>query len=196
LHILDISSLLDVALVKLFSQSVGCHFVLLAVSFALQKLCNFMRLHLSILDLRSLAPTTFCHYYYFNHICSLLFFPSMLASSFFFHYYFLLGIFFIYISNAIPKVPHTLPSHSPTHPHPILGTGIPLYWGILSLQDQGASLSNDGQLGHLLLHMQLETRAPGYWLVHNVVPPIRLQTPLAPWVLSLAPPLWALCSIQ
>jgi hypothetical protein len=34
--------------------------------------------------------------------------------------------------------------------------------------------------------MQLETRAPGYWLVHNVVPPIGLQFPLAPWVLSLA----------
>jgi hypothetical protein len=37
--------------------------------------------------------------------------------------------------------------------------------------------------------MQLETRAPGYWLVHNVVPPIGLQIPLAPWVFSLAPPL-------
>jgi hypothetical protein len=33
--------------------------------------------------------------------------------------------------------------------------------------------------------MQLETRAPGYCLVHNVVPPIGLQFPLAPWVLSL-----------
>jgi hypothetical protein len=32
--------------------------------------------------------------------------------------------------------------------------------------------------------MQLESRAPGYWLVHNVVPPIGLQIPLAPWVLS------------
>jgi hypothetical protein len=41
---------------------------------------------------------------------------------------------------------------------------------------------------HLLIHMQLESRAPGYWLVHNVVPPIELQIPLAPWVLSLAPP--------
>jgi hypothetical protein len=40
--------------------------------------------------------------------------------------------------------------------------------------------------------MQLESRAPGYWLVHNVVPPIGLQIPLAPWVLSLAPPLGAL----
>jgi hypothetical protein len=29
------------------------------------------------------------------------------------------------------------------------------------LQDQGASLPNDGRLGHLLLRMQLETRAPG-----------------------------------
>jgi hypothetical protein len=45
--------------------------------------------------------------------------------------------------------------------------------------------------------MQLETRAPGgggggYWLVHNVDPPIGLQIPLAPWVISLAPPLGAL----
>jgi hypothetical protein len=39
--------------------------------------------------------------------------------------------------------------------------------------------------------MQLESRAPGYWLAHNVVPPIGSQIPLAPWVLSLAPPLGA-----
>jgi hypothetical protein len=32
----------------------------------------------------------------------------------------------------------------------------------------------------------------GYWLVHIVVPPIGLKFPLAPWVLSLAPPLGAL----
>jgi hypothetical protein len=36
----------------------------------------------------------------------------------------------------------------------------------------------------------------GYWLVHIVVPPIGLPTSLAPWVLSLAPSLGALCSIQ
>jgi hypothetical protein len=50
------------------------------------------------------------------------------------------------------------------------------------LQDQRTSLSNDGRLGHLRIHMQLETGAPGggeYWLVHIVVPPIGLQTPLA-----------------
>jgi hypothetical protein len=42
----------------------------------------------------------------------------------------LLGIFLIYISNAIPKVPHTLPPNSSTHPLPLFGPGIPLYWGI------------------------------------------------------------------
>jgi hypothetical protein len=32
---------------------------------------------------------------------------------------FLLHIFLNYISNAIPKVPHTLPHHFPTHPFPL-----------------------------------------------------------------------------
>ena len=41
LYILDISPLSDVGLVKIFSQSVGCHFVLLTVSFALQKRFSF-----------------------------------------------------------------------------------------------------------------------------------------------------------
>jgi hypothetical protein len=43
---------------------------------------------------------------------------------------FLLDIF-IYISNAIPKVPYTLPPPcSPNHSLPLLGPGILLYWGI------------------------------------------------------------------
>jgi hypothetical protein len=72
----------------------------------------------------------------------------------------------------------------------------------------------DGQLGHPLLHMQLETLVPpcaffdwwfspnelwGYRLVHIGVPPIGLQTPSAPWVLSLAPSLGTdsvLCTID
>jgi hypothetical protein len=116
---------------------------------------------------------------------------------FLFFHFFLLRIFLNYISNAIPKVPHTLPPpHSPTHPFPLFGPGVPLYWGIYSLRVQWASLSSDGWLGHLLIHMQLETRAPGYWLVHNVVPLIGLQIPLASWILFLAPPLGALWSIQ
>jgi hypothetical protein len=51
LYILDISPLSDLGLVKILSHSVGGLFVLLMVSFALQKLCNFIRSHLLILDL-------------------------------------------------------------------------------------------------------------------------------------------------
>ena len=36
----------------------------------------------------------------------------------------------------------------------------------------------------------------GYLLVHIVVPPMGLQAPSAPWVLSLSPPLEILCSVQ
>ena len=52
LYILDISSLTDTGLVKIFSQSAGCLFVLLTVSFALQKIYNFMRSHLVVFDLK------------------------------------------------------------------------------------------------------------------------------------------------
>ena len=51
LYILEISSLSDVGLVKIFSHSVGCHFVLLTVSFALQKFLSFWRSHLLIVSL-------------------------------------------------------------------------------------------------------------------------------------------------
>jgi hypothetical protein len=52
LYILNINPLFDVGLVKILSQSLGCCFVLLSVSFALQKLFSVMRSHLSIVDLR------------------------------------------------------------------------------------------------------------------------------------------------
>lgn len=55
LYILDISLLLNGGLVKFFSQSVGCWFILSTMSFALQKLSSFMRSRLSILDLRMWA---------------------------------------------------------------------------------------------------------------------------------------------
>ena len=51
LYILEFRPLSDVGLVKIFSHSVGCHFVLLTVSFALQKLLSFRRLHLLIVAL-------------------------------------------------------------------------------------------------------------------------------------------------
>jgi hypothetical protein len=55
LCILDISPLSDLGLVKILSQYVGGLFVLLTVSFALQKLCKFMRSHFSTLDLTAQA---------------------------------------------------------------------------------------------------------------------------------------------
>jgi hypothetical protein len=75
---------------------------------------------------------------------------------YFFH--FLLGIYFIYISNAIPEVTYTLHSIAPlpTHSH-FLALVFPLYWSIESWQYQGASLPSEGWLGHLLLHIQLGT---------------------------------------
>jgi hypothetical protein len=74
-----------------------------------------------------------------------------------------------------------------------------------------ASPPIDDRLGHPLLHMQLESWIPpcvlfawwfspwelwGYWLVHIVAPPMGLLTPSAPWVLSIAPSLGTLCSVQ
>ena len=111
--------------------------------------------------------------------------PTPLSSSSSFFYY-------IFSSITFPMLSQKSPIPSPQLPYP----PIPIFWPwrspvlghIKFVCPMGLSFS-DGRLGHLLIHMQLESRAPGYWLVHNVVPPIGLQTSLAPWVLSLAPPL-------
>ena len=50
-YILEIRPLSDVGSMKIFSHSVGCHFVLLTMSFALQKLFSFRRFHLLIVFL-------------------------------------------------------------------------------------------------------------------------------------------------
>jgi hypothetical protein len=47
------------------------------------------------------------------------------------YFFFILNVFFIYISNAFPKVHNNLPLPcSPTHPLVHAGHGIPLYRGI------------------------------------------------------------------
>jgi hypothetical protein len=68
-YILDISPLLDVVLVKNFSRSVGYQFILLTVSFALQKLSSFMRTHLSIVELLILEPEPLCSLQEISHLC-------------------------------------------------------------------------------------------------------------------------------
>jgi hypothetical protein len=125
---LDISPLLNVELVKIFSQS-GCYrFVLLIASFALQKFCKFMRSHLLTVDLehkrsgllRKFSPVPMCSRLFATSSSFFKFFYVFIFVFYFFPFlkYFLLGIFLIYISNAIPKVPHTLPpTPLPTHSH-------------------------------------------------------------------------------
>jgi hypothetical protein len=108
-------------------------------------------------------------------------------------FFFFLDIFFIYISNVIPF--YGFPSENLLSP----------------FTEPRASLPIDVQQGHPLLHMQLEPWVPlcelfgwwfnprefwGFWLVHIDVPPKGWQTPSAPSVLSLAPPLGTLCSVQ
>ena len=77
-----------------------------------------------------------------------------------FFFNFLLDIFFIYISDAIPKVPYTLPPTPALLPYPPTPTSwhwhTPVLGHILFAKPRD-SPPNDGQLGHLLLHMQLET---------------------------------------
>jgi hypothetical protein len=131
---------------------------------------------------------------------------------------FLLDIFFIYISNVTPfpsflsENPLPLPPYpgpQSTHFH-FLALAFPILGHRIFARPR-ASPPIDGQLGHPLLHIKLETGVPlcvfidwwfspcelwGYCLVYIIVPPIGLQTPSAPWVLSLAPPLGALCFIQ
>jgi hypothetical protein len=114
-----------------------------------------------------------------------------------FFFLFLLRIYFSYISNAIQKVPHMLPHALPHPPTPTFWPwrspvlrhikfaspiGLSFQW-CLTRQPSDTYATRDKSSG-------------GYWLVHNIVPLTRLQIPLATWLLSLAPPVGALWSIQ
>jgi hypothetical protein len=79
--ILDISPLSDLGFLKILSQSVSYLFVLLTVSFALRKLCNFMRSHLLILDLIAQAIAVLFRNFLPVHISS-RFFPTFSSISF------------------------------------------------------------------------------------------------------------------
>ena len=116
------------------------------------------------------------------------------------------------LSPFLVSAPKTsYPIHLLTHPP----TPSFLSWhsstmGHQAFSEPKASPPIDVQQGHPMLHMQLKSWVPpcvlcgwwfspwelwGYWLVHLVVPPMGLQTPSGPWVLSLAPSLGTLCSI-
>jgi hypothetical protein len=101
------------------------------------------------------------------------------------------------ISNAIPKVPHPIPHPLP---HPATPTSWPWRSRVLRqikfARPMGLSFHWWLTRPSFDTYAARDTSSGGYWLVHIVVPPIGLQIPLAPWVLSLAPPLGALWSIQ
>jgi hypothetical protein len=85
---------------------------------------------------------------------------------------------------------------SSTHPLPFLSLTFPLYWGIGPSQDQGSLLSYAAGDTSVFFDSWFSPRELwGYWLVHIIVRPMGLQTPSAPWVLSLGPPLETLCFI-
>jgi hypothetical protein len=98
-----------------------------------------------------------------------------------FTFFLKLGIYFIYISNAIPKVPHMLPHPLPHPPTPTswlcrspVLRHIKFAWPMgLSFHWWPTRPSSD-------TYAAKDTSSGGYWLVHNVVPPIGLQIPLAP----------------
>jgi hypothetical protein len=101
----------------------------------------------------------------------------------------LLDIFFIYISNAIPKALYILaPPCSPTHPLP-LPVAFPCTGAYYLHKTKGLSSHWWLNRPSSATYATRGTALGWYWLVHIVDPPIGLKTPLAPWVLSLAPSL-------
>jgi hypothetical protein len=81
------------------------------------------------------------------------------VSHFFFNFYFLIRYFLYLHFKCFPKSPpYPPPTPLPTHSL-FLALAFPCTEAYKVCRAKGASLPNDGRLGHLLLHMQLETRA-------------------------------------
>jgi hypothetical protein len=136
-----------------------------------------------------------------------------LVMIFFFSFLFIRYFLYLHLKcYPFPGFPSKNPLSLLTNPPtPASCLGIPLHWGIEPSQDQGPLLPlmlnkailcyicswNHGSF-HVfsLVSGLVPGSSGGYWLVHIVVPPMGLQTPSAPWVLSLAPSLGTLCSIQ
>jgi hypothetical protein len=88
--------------------------------------------------------------------------------------FFKLGIYFIYISNAIPKVPHTLPPL----PYPPTPTSWPCHFPVLRqikfARPMGLSFHWWPIRTTSDTYAARDMRSGEYWVVHIVVPPIGL----------------------
>jgi hypothetical protein len=101
----------------------------------------FWKYDLMIIWISSVFVVISFSFFYFCLLISLFFVFVFWCCFILFFKAFLLDIFFIYISNAIPKAPYTLPQPSSrTHSFLLPGPGIPLYWVIWSLHYQGPLL--------------------------------------------------------
>jgi hypothetical protein len=127
----------------------------------------------------------------FSEDILLFIYLEIFFSFYLFYYLFIYIRYFLHLHfKCYPKSPpYPPPALLPNPPTPASWPWHSLVLGHMIYARPRASPPSDGLLGHPLLHMQLETQllGVGYLLVHILVPPIGLQTPLAPWVLSLAP---------
>ena len=111
-------------------------------------------------------------------------------------FFFLIGYLFHLYFQCYPKSPLHAPPPTPlpTHFH-FLALAFPCTGAYKVCNTKGPLFPVMADQAIFCYICSQRHELWGYWLVHIVVPPIGLQTPSAPWVLSLAPPLGALCSI-
>jgi len=134
--------------------------------------------------------------------------PSWFCFSFFLGYFMYLHFKYYLLSWSLPltsPLPLLLWGYSPSYP--LLTSNSPP-WHSPSLEKQDftgprSSLPIDTRQCHPLLHMRMEPgvasllsgSSRGVWVLDTLVLPMVLQTPSAPSVLSLTPPLGTLCSV-
>ena len=97
------------------------------------------------------------------HFWNLFFSSSSVYIIFYFIYFLLLGIYFIYISNAIPKVPHTLPH---THTPASWPWHSPVLRHIKSAGPMGLSFHGWPTRPPSDTYAARDTSSEGFWLVH------------------------------
>ena len=119
-----------------------------------------------------------CHWYVGTLLIFFILFFCFFLIRYLFHLHF----------QCYPKSPPDppTPTPQPTHSH-LLALAFPCTEAYKVCTTSGPLFP--------LTYAARDMSSGWHWLVHIVVPPIGLQFPSAPWVLSLAPPLGALCSI-